>query len=64
VNFAELFSLQARALYIWGAFGAFALVLMLEVLLLRARLKRAADELRRQPMGDKQPAPSDKGMNP
>ena len=46
MNFSELFSLEARALYIWGAFGAFALVLALEVILLRARLKRVAAELR------------------
>lgn len=48
MNFSELFSLEARALYIWGAFGAFALVLALEVILLRARLKRVAVELRNE----------------
>ena len=46
MNFSELFSLEARALYIWGAFGAFALVLAFVVILLRARLKRVVGELR------------------
>lgn len=46
MNFSELFSLEARALYIWGAFGAFALVLAFEVIMLRARLKRVVVELR------------------
>ena len=38
--------MDARAFYIWGSFGAFALVLAFEVILLRARLKRVAAELR------------------
>jgi Heme exporter protein D (CcmD) len=46
MNPAELFSLEARALYLWGAFGAFALAMVLEVVFLRARLRRAAQALR------------------
>ncbi len=40
MNFAELFSLEPRALHIWGAFGVFALSLVIEVVRLRARLAR------------------------
>ena len=61
MNLAELFSMDARAFYIWGAFGTFALVLALEVILLRARLKRVAAQLR-----DEQQAAamrSNKGMD-
>ena len=53
MNFAELFSMDARAFYIWGSFGAFAVVLACEVILLRARLKRVAAKL-----GDEQLAAS------
>ncbi len=44
MNPAELFSLEPRALYIWGAFGVFMLALIIEVLRLRARLKQASDK--------------------
>jgi heme exporter protein D len=50
MNFSELFSLEPRALYIWGAFGAFVLVLALEVFLLRARIHRTAAALRDEQM--------------
>ena len=60
MNFAELFSMEARSLYIWGAFGAFALVLALEVILLRARLKRAASVMRDERIAAT--AQSNKGM--
>ena len=61
MNFSELFSLEARALYIWGAFGAFALVLALEVIFLRARLKRVSAALRDDAMAAS--AQSSKGMD-
>jgi heme exporter protein D len=39
VNWSEFFSMGGRAWYVWGSFGAFALAIAVEVILLRARVK-------------------------
>lgn len=40
MNWNEFFSMGDRAFYVWGSFGAFALFIMVEILLLRMRLKK------------------------
>jgi heme exporter protein D len=42
MNWAEFFSMGGRGFYVWGSYGAFALVITLEIVLLRLRAKRAA----------------------
>lgn len=39
MNWAEFFSMGGRGWYVWGSFGAFALAIVVEILLLRARVK-------------------------
>ena len=45
MNWSEFFSMDGRALYVWGSFGAVALALLVEMILLRLRIKRAQQEL-------------------
>lgn len=40
MNWSEFFSMGERAFYVWGSFGAFALLIIAEVVLLRMRLKK------------------------
>ena len=40
MNWSEFFSMGERAFYVWGSFGAFALLIIIEILLLRKRLKK------------------------
>lgn len=42
MNFSEFFAMNGRAFYVWGSFGAFAIALTVEVVLLRLRAKKAA----------------------
>ena len=42
MNWAEFFSMGGRGFYVWGAYGAFALAIAIEIALLRARANRAA----------------------
>jgi len=42
MNWAEFFSMGGRGFYVWGSYGAFALAIALEIILLRARVKRTA----------------------
>ena len=41
MNWAEFFSMGGRGVYVWGSFGVFALAIAIEIVLLRARAKRA-----------------------
>lgn len=43
MNWAEFFSMGGRGFYVWGSFGVFALAIVIEMALLRQRVKRAAD---------------------
>ena len=40
MNWNEFFSMGERAFYVWGSFGAVALAMIVEVVLLRIRLKK------------------------
>ena len=42
---SEFFAMDGRALYVWGSFGAVALAILVEVIVLRLRVKRAQQEL-------------------
>ena len=43
---SEFFAMGGYAFYVWGSFGATALVVIAEMLSLRARRRRALDEAR------------------
>jgi len=40
LNWNEFFSMGDRAFYVWGSFGAVALAMIVEVVLLRMQLKK------------------------
>jgi heme exporter protein D len=42
MNWGDFFSMDGRAFYVWGSFGAVAFAMMVEVVLLRLRSERAA----------------------
>ena len=50
---ADFFAMGGYALYVWGSFGACALALLLEPLLLRQRRNNIVQSLRRQAKADK-----------
>ena len=50
---AEFFAMGGYALYVWGSFGACALAMLLEPLLLRQRRNNIVQSLRRQAQADK-----------
>ena len=41
MSLAEFFSMGGRGFYVWGSFGAFALMVAIEIFLLRNRARRA-----------------------
>ena len=41
MSLAEFFSMGGRGFYVWGSFGAFALMVAIEIFLLRQRARRA-----------------------
>ena len=45
---AEFFAMGGHALYVWGSFGACALLMIVEPILARARRSQAINELRRE----------------
>ena len=53
MNWTAFFSMDARAFYVWGSFGAFVVAIMLEITLVRLRGKRAQAEIEGQLMADK-----------
>jgi heme exporter protein D len=46
MNWAEFFSMGGRGFYVWGSYGAFALAVALEIILLRSRARRAAMQIK------------------
>ena len=50
---ADFFAMGGYALYVWGSFGACALAMLLEPLLLRQRRNNIVQSLRRQAKPDK-----------
>ena len=53
MNWAEFFYMDGRAFYVWGSFGAFAVAITLEVILVRLRGKRINAEIEEELMVDK-----------
>ena len=53
MNWATFFSMDSRAFYVWGSFGAFAIAIVLEIMLVRLRVKRAQAEIEEELMADK-----------
>jgi heme exporter protein D len=53
MNWAEFFSMGGRGFYVWGSYGAFALAIILEVALLRARAKRVRAEIGEEILAEK-----------
>ena len=45
---SEFFAMGGHALYVWGSFGACALLMIVEPILARARRSPAINELRRE----------------
>ena len=41
MEWAEFFDMGGRGFYLWGSFGAFAIGIAVEIVLLRLRVKRA-----------------------
>ena len=58
MNWATFFSMDSRAFYIWGSFGAFAIAVVLEIMLVRLRVKRAQAEIEEELMADKAKGPA------
>ncbi len=53
MNWAEFFSMDGRAFYVWGSFGAFAIAIILEIVLVRLRGKHAQAEIEEELMAAK-----------
>jgi heme exporter protein D len=49
---AEFFAMGGYALYVWSSFGVCALVLLLEPLLVRSRLKVAVRRLKQEQLAE------------
>lgn len=41
MNWTDFFSMGGRGFYIWGSFGAFLLLLVIEIIVVRLRIHRA-----------------------
>ena len=53
MNWSTFFSMDSRAFYIWGSFGAFAIAIVLEITMVRLRVKRAQAEIEKELMADR-----------
>ena len=53
MNWAEFFSMGGRGFYVWGSFGAFAIAITLEIILVRLRAKRAQAAIEDELLADK-----------
>lgn len=53
MNWADFFSLDGRGFFLWGSFGAFALAIIVEIVLLRLRIKRINTENKEELMASK-----------
>ena len=48
----EFFAMGGRAFYVWGSFGACALLMLVELLLAKRRARVVRDTLRRERLAD------------
>ena len=46
MNWAEFFSMDGRGFYVWGSFGAFLLMIAIEIVMVRLRIHRAQHAVR------------------
>ncbi|MBC7623469.1 MAG: heme exporter protein CcmD [Aeromicrobium sp.] len=46
MNWAEFFVMDGRGFYVWGSFGAFLLVIAIEIVMVRLRIDRAQNAVR------------------
>ena len=46
MNWAEFFVMDGRGYYVWGSFGAFLLVIAIEIVMVRLRIDRAQNAVR------------------
>jgi heme exporter protein D len=53
MNWTEFFSMGGRGFYVWGSYGAFAIAIIVEIVLLRARANRAQAQTRAERLADK-----------
>ena len=53
MNWAAFFSMDGRAFYMWGSFGAFAIAIMMEIVLVRRRGQRVNAEIEEEIMAGK-----------
>ncbi len=53
MNWAEFFSMGGRGFYVWGSYGAFAIAIIVEIILLRARVKHAQAEAMAEMLAEK-----------
>lgn len=53
MNWAEFFSMGGRGFYVWGSYGVFAIAIIVEIILLRARAKHAQSEARAEMLSEK-----------
>ncbi len=49
----DFFAMGGYAFYVWGSFGITALVVIVEMLLVRSRRKEVVDQLRSEFLADK-----------
>ena len=49
----DFFAMGGYAFYVWGSFGITALVVIIEMLLVRGRRKEVVDQLRSEFLADK-----------
>ena len=53
MNWAEFLSMGGRGFYVWGSYGAFAVAIIVEIILLRARAHRAQAQARAEKLAEK-----------
>ncbi len=46
MNWATFFDMGGRGFYVWGSFGAFMLLITIEIILVRLRIHRAQQDIR------------------
>ena len=46
MNWAEFFAMDGRGFYVWGSFGAFLILIVIEIIAVRLRIHRAQAEIR------------------
>ena len=53
MNWGDFFSMGDRAFYVWGSFGALAIAIAVELVLLRLRARRIDAEIKQELMAYK-----------